>query len=196
MEIVALFRDFQENSDLANVKAITDIGDGYIDSRSEWSFGYVVKLRDASLKESFEKNSDKILRDYVRKLYGIDESSSAEDITWADGRIVSTSRMGWGRDYKGGNINFQCYPVAYNFLRFMGIEIVEGRDFSESDEVSESSSMIFNTRAQKEFDIDLETPGPGHQNNTAVVGICKDFNFKPLQYGTAPFAFYIFGKHS
>ena len=446
MEIVALFRDFQKNSDLANVKAITDIGDGYIDSRSEWSFTYVVKLRDASLKDSFEKNSDRILLDYVLKLYGIDESSSAEDIaemnealdgfkiklvsfkeiyytkvldgrpggfgnlttditmlavavliilialinfinfffalvpsrlrsvntykvfgvsrktlvfnfigesvglvlislaiasllvyafassplaeilgspvgvgknvpvvaltiavavvsaaggsvypalyitsfqpalvlkgsfggslagrrlrniligcqfvisialivcalfirlqhsymmnydmgfdksnlltgsipyglcwggeqnrafedklrsnpqiedvTWADGQIVSTSRMGWGRDYKGGNINFQCYPVAYNFLQFMGIEIVDGRDFSESDEVSESSSMIFNTQAQKVFDIDLETPGPGHQNNTAVVGICKDFNFKPLQYGTAPFAFYIFGKHT
>ncbi len=446
MEIVALFRDFQENSDLACVKAITDIGDGYIDSRNEWSFQYAVRLHDASEKESFEKNSDKVLREYVMKVYGIDESSSAEDIaelnealngfnvklvslkdiyytkildgrpgesgnlttditllavailiilialinfinfffalvpsrlrsvntykifgvsrtslvfnfigesvglvlislalaallvyafassplaeilsspvsiggnvpvvaltvavavtaaiggsvypalyitsfqpalvlkgsfggsaagrrlrniligfqftisialivcssfirlqhsymmnydmgfdksnlltgnipyglcwygeqnrafedklrsnpqiediTWADGRIVSTSRMGWGHAYKGGSINFQCYPVAYNFLRFMGIEIVEGRDFSESDEVSESSSMIFNTQAQKEFDIDLETPGPGHQDNTQVVGICRDFNFKPLQYGSAPFAFYVFGKHS
>ena len=118
-----------------------------------------------------------------------------EDITWADGRIVSTSRMGWGRDYKGETINFQCYLVAYNFLKFMGIDIVEGRDFSESDEIAENSSMIFNLQAQKEFNIDLETPGPGHQDNTEVVGICKDFNFKPLQYGRAPFAFYVFGKN-
>ena len=117
-----------------------------------------------------------------------------EDITWADGRIVNTSRMGWGRDYKGETINFQCYPVAYNFLRFMGIGIVEGRDFSESDEISDGSSMIFNVQAQKEFNIDLETPGPGHGAKTEVVGICKDFNFKPLQYGRAPFAFYVFGK--
>lgn len=444
MEIVALFRDFQENSDLGHVNAITDIGDNSIDSRSEWSYTYTVKLHDASQKEAFEKSSDVVVKDYIRKLYGIDESSSAEDIaemdeilngfnvklvslqdiyytkildgkpggfgnrttditmlavailiilialinfinfffalvparlrsvntykifgvsrsslvlnfigesvglvlislvlaallvyafaasplsdilgspvgvgkniavfvltitvalaaaiggsvypalyitsfqpalvlkgsfggsvagrrlrniligfqfaisialivcagfirlqhsymmnydmgfnksnlltgnipyglcwygeqnrafedrlrsnpqivdiTWADGRIVSTSRMGWGRDYKGEGINFQCYPVAYNFLRFMGIDIVEGRDFSESDEISESSSMIFNEQARKEFNIDLVTPGPGHQDNTEVVGFCKDFNFKPLQYGRAPFAFYVFGK--
>ncbi len=444
MEIVALFRDFQENSDLGKVMAITDMGDDRIDDRSEWSYEYAVKLHEASQKEAFEKNSDIVVKEYIRKLYGIDESSPAEDIaemdeilngfnvklvslkdiyytkildgrpggfgnlttditmlavailiilialinfinfffalvpsrlrsvntykifgvsrsslvfnfigesvglvlislilasllvyafaaspfaeilgspvgvganvpvfaltiivaiaaavggsvypalyitsfqpalvlkgsfggstagrrlrnvligfqfvisialivcagfirlqhsymmnydmgfdksnlltgnipsglcwygeqnrafedrlrsnpqiediTWADGRIVNTSRMGWGRDYKGKTINFQCYPVAYNFLHFMGIGIVEGRDFSESDEVSESSSMIFNEQARKEFDIDLETPGPGHQENAEVVGICKDFNFKPLQYGRAPFAFYVFGK--
>lgn len=116
------------------------------------------------------------------------------DITWADGRIVNSGRMGWGREYKGQSINFQCYPVAYNFLDFMGIGIVEGRDFSKSDEVSETSSMIFNEQARKEFDIDLETPGPGHQDDCATVGICRDFNFRPLQYGGDAFAFYVFGK--
>ena len=54
--------------------------------------------------------------------------------------------------------------------------------------------MIFDEQARKEFNIDLVTPGPGHQDNTEVVGFCKDFNFKPLQYGRAPFAFYVFGK--
>lgn len=117
-----------------------------------------------------------------------------EDITWADGRIVNKSRMGWGRDYKGNNINFQCYPVAPNFLRFMGIDIIEGRDFTSSDDIAENASMIFNEQAKKDFDIDFETPAPGHIENCVTVGICKDFNFKPLQYGKSDFAFYIFGK--
>lgn len=117
-----------------------------------------------------------------------------QDITWADGRIVNTGRMGWGRDYKGKSINFQCYPVAYNFLDFMGIDIVEGRDFSKSDEVSETGCMIFNEQARKEFDIDLETPGPGHNGGCVMAGICKDFHFRPLQYGGDAFAFYVFGK--
>lgn len=116
------------------------------------------------------------------------------DLTWADGELVNTSRMGWGREYKGNRINFQCYPVAYNFLDFMGIDIVEGRDFQAGDELSESSSMIFNRQAQKDYDIDLETRAPGHQDNTVTVGICEDFLFKPLQYGKADFAFYVFGK--
>ena len=116
------------------------------------------------------------------------------DITWAEGKIVNTSRMGWGRDYKGESINFQCYPVAYNFLSFMGIDIVEGRNFTKADELSEGGAMIFNEKAQKEFNIDLETPAPGHVDGCVTAGICKDFNFKPLQYGRDAFAFLVFGK--
>ena len=94
-----------------------------------------------------------------------------QDITWADGNIISTSRMGWGRDYKGKTIYFQ------------------------SDEVSEGGVMIFNEQAKKDFDVDFITPAPGHVDGTVTAGICKDFNFKPLQYGRDDFAFYVFGKH-
>ena len=118
-----------------------------------------------------------------------------QDITWADGEIVSRSRMGWGRDYKGKTIYFQCYPVAYNFLKFMGIDIVDGRDFMKSDEASECGVMIFNEQAKKDFDVDFVTPAPGHMDGTVTAGICKDFNFKPLQYGRDDFAFYVFGKN-
>ncbi len=118
-----------------------------------------------------------------------------QDITWADGRIVNTSRMGWGRDYKGKTINFQCYPVAYNFLKFMGIDIVDGRDFMKSDEMSEGGVMIFNEQAKKDFDVDFVTPAPRHVDGTVTAGICKDFNFRPLQYGRGDFAFYVFGKN-
>ena len=119
-----------------------------------------------------------------------------QDITWADGRIIDVSRMGWGREYKGKTINFQCYPVAYNFLKFMGIDIVDGRDFMKSDEVSEGGVMIFNEQAKKDFDVDFVTPAPGHEDGTVTAGICKDFNFRPLQYGRGDFAFYIFGKNT
>ena len=76
----------------------------------------------------------------------------------------------------------------------MGIDIVEGRDFTSSDDIAENGSMIFNEQAKKDFDIDFETPAPGHIENCVTIGICKDFNFKPLQYGESDFAFYIFGK--
>lgn len=117
------------------------------------------------------------------------------DLTWSDGQIVNVSRMGWGRDYKGQQISFQCYPVAYNFLTVMGIEMAQGRNFSRADEESETSTMIFNEEAQRRYDITLDTGGPGHQEQPAVVaGICKDFSFRPLQYSNFPLAFYIFGK--
>lgn len=117
------------------------------------------------------------------------------DFTWADGQIVKTSRMRWGRNYKGNQIDFQCYPVAYNFLDVMGIDIVEGRNFTKADEQAENGVMIFNVQARDQYGIQLDNQGPGHNSDNAeVAGFCKNFQFRPLQYGSMPFAFYMFGK--
>lgn len=117
------------------------------------------------------------------------------DLTWADGQIINVSRMGWGRPYKDKQINFQCYPVAYNFLDVMGVEMAEGRNFSKSDELAEHGVMIFNEQARDQYGIVMDAFGPGHSDNNAeVVGFCKNFHFRPLQYDSYPFAFYMFGK--
>lgn len=123
------------------------------------------------------------------------ENPQIKEVAWAAGNMVAESRMGWGRQFKGKRINFQCYPVSWNFLQFIGIQVTEGRDFTASDELKENGTFIFNHRARKEFDITLEDKVPGHAGETDVAGFCDDFNFKPLQYGVAPFAFYIFGKN-
>ena len=117
------------------------------------------------------------------------------DVTWAQGQIVNVNRMGWGREYKGEGIEFQCYPVAYNFLDFMGIDIVQGRNFSKADELSDDGVIIFNEEARGKFNITLDSSGPSHHSKgSEIAGICKDFHFRPLQYGKDPFAFYIFGR--
>lgn len=119
-----------------------------------------------------------------------------KDITWSDGDIIATGRMGWGRNYKGEQIYFQCYPVSWNFLDFMGIEIVRGRDFQESDSRCEGGAIIFNEEADRRFGIDFDSPFNGHSDSySEIAGICKDFHFKPLQYGNDAFAFYVFGKN-
>ncbi len=118
------------------------------------------------------------------------------DVTYANGPLVAPGRMGWGRHYKGENINFQCYPVSYNFLDFMGIEIEEGSDFSKADEMDTSGVFIFNRIAKQEFGLSLEDKLEGHNGNTRIAGFCKDFNYRPLQYQNMPFAFYVFGPKS
>ena len=119
-----------------------------------------------------------------------------KDITWADGDIVSTGRMGWGRMYKGEQVNFLCYPVAWNFLRFMGIPVLEGRDFTQADEQSENGVFIFNEAAKNKFGFVLDERFPGHRDEDAdIVGFCRDFNFSSLKNEVSPIALYIFGKH-
>ena len=118
------------------------------------------------------------------------------DLTFANGDIVAEQRMGWGREFKGEHVVFQCYPVQWNFLDFMGIDIVEGRNFSESDEKCENGIFIFNEAARDKYGLSLEDRVQGHRGETEIAGFCRNFNFKPLASGVEPFAFYIFGQHS
>ena len=125
-----------------------------------------------------------------------ENNPAIENVTFADGYIVSNYRMGWGRMFKGEQINFQCYPVQWNFLDFMGIDIVEGRNFTESDERSENGVFIFNEAARDKFGLTLEDKMQGHQGETEIAGICRNFNYRALAEGVEPFALYVFGKHS
>lgn len=118
------------------------------------------------------------------------------DITWANGNIVSRYRMAWGYENNGVQIYFVCYPVAYNFLNFMGIDIIDGRDFLIADDKSENGTIIFTETTQKKYDFTAGGLGPGAENDSALVaGICKDFHFLPLQYSGKDFAFYLFGNN-
>ncbi len=119
-----------------------------------------------------------------------------KDLSWANGDIVAPGRMGWGRDFNGEVIHFQCYPVAWDFLRFMGIEIIEGRDFTQTDELSENGVFIFNRTVRDEFGLTLEDKVAGHMDVPAdIAGFCENFNFMPLQSKVEPFCLYVFGAH-
>ncbi len=121
-------------------------------------------------------------------------SPLVKDITWADGDIVADTRMVWGRDYDGVNITFHCYPVAWNFPKVMGLEIIEGRDFTQADELSQDGTFIFNRAAKEKFALTLEHKISGHKGPTDIAGFCEDFNFRTLQNKVEPFALYIFGS--
>jgi len=119
------------------------------------------------------------------------------DVTWANGKIVDSGRMGWGRSFKDAVIHYLVYPVDWNFLRFMGIDIVEGRDFTAADEQSENGVYIFNETAKRQFSLTLEDKLSGHLGDdqpAEIAGFCNDFNFMSLQRGVEPFCFYIFGR--
>ena len=121
--------------------------------------------------------------------------AAVKDIAWGDGPFVVNSRMTWNREYKGEPVHWQVYPVSWNFLRFMGIDIVEGRDFTPTDEQSENGVYIINETAQKMYGLTTDDRIQGHTDNpTEIAGICKDFNFSALRDEIGPFAFYVYGK--
>lgn len=109
-------------------------------------------------------------------------------------RLVEPQCNGWGyMDAETGNLNlFNTMRVGWDFLAAAGIELVEGRSFGPADERSEGDVFVCNETAARTFGLTHETQLPRSSGvPTSVVGICKDFHFKPVQYGIEPFAFIV-----
>lgn len=121
------------------------------------------------------------------------ENPSIVDAAFCDNNFIAQSRMGWGREFKGENIQLQVLPVSYNFVKMMGIRMLDGRYFTQDDELKETGIFIINEAAAKQYNITLEDQLYGHIGPAPVVGICEDFHFRPMQYETIPFAFYVMG---
>ena len=127
------------------------------------------------------------------------ENPQIKDVAFGSGIMVSDANLDGNFQTvsdDGSLITFTSYPVSYNFLEVMGIDIVDGRNFSPSDEAFETGALIFNKNASKNYGLttDMSLYGHMHQQKTDIVGICDDFDFLSAQHGVAPFAFVVYGK--
>ena len=123
------------------------------------------------------------------------QNPSITNVTFADSPLVSNQKMGWGRTVDGVQIYMEVLPVTDDFLRFFDLQILDGRDFQQSDNKSESGCMIVNeTFIQMYPQFHVGSLVGGHVDDTEIVGIVKDFHFKSLQHAMGPLALYIWGK--
>lgn len=125
------------------------------------------------------------------------ENPDIQDVTFAGNRLVSQGKMGWGRTWQGERIQMNCLPVDRNFISFFGMEITDGRDFTESDDKSSSGTFIVNEAFMDKYPfLRLGVKLTGHKgddNPAEIAGVVKNFNFQPLQYGISPLVLYNFG---
>jgi putative ABC transport system permease protein len=113
-----------------------------------------------------------------------------EDATFASILLSSEDSYGsWGRDYKGERISFELLPVEPSFLKIMGIELTDGRDFRESDKTSGQGAFIFNEKARAMFNLELNEKISGIE----VVGFMSDIKYASMRREVSPMAFVIVG---
>ena len=124
------------------------------------------------------------------------QNPAITDVTFADNLIVSDGKMGWGRTVDGKQIYTEVLPVSDDFLHFFDLQMVDGRGFQPSDNQNETGCMIVNeTFMQMYPQFHVGSLMGGHEGDTKIVGIVKDFNFKSLQHAMGPLALYIWGKN-
>ena len=119
--------------------------------------------------------------------------SGIEDVTYAEVLLSSSDQyMGWTRTYKNKNIGFQCLPVDVSFLKVMGIDVSEGRNFREEDKNTVNGVYIFNEKARGQYELEI-----GEKvENGEIVGFIPDIKFASFRSEIAPMAFYIWGTEN
>jgi putative ABC transport system permease protein len=117
--------------------------------------------------------------------------SGIDDVTYGEALLSSSDQyMGWGREYNGENISFQCLPVHYTFLKVMGIEITGGRDFRQEDANMQYGVFVFNETAHKKYSLELNTTIDGQGE---IIGFMPDVKFASFRTTVDPMAFYVWG---
>lgn len=92
--------------------------------------------------------------------------------------------MRWGRGEGDRGMNFYVIVVDKDYLRTMGIPVVEGRDFNEADG---KGAYIANRAMMKQYDwLHLDEPiygsdKPNEMANYPIVGVCDDFRLLSMR---------------
>ncbi len=113
------------------------------------------------------------------------------DFSYTNGSLVQPGiSLNWQAMHNGEDIRYSNMPVSWNHPRMMGIELVDGRYFTEEDQTKQNGSIIFNETAAKAYNlkvgdvIDIFI-------KTDVVGIAKDFQYGSLYNEIPPVALVI-----
>ncbi len=124
----------------------------------------------------------------LRAIPGIEGASLCQSILGTEDRYQV-----WGRGHGDKHLNFTCIFVDWRFLDVMGIDIVEGRNFRESD----SDVYVFNESAKKIYPW-LAVDQPETDGGFTVVGFFKDIKYSTLRMDDAelPIAFFVTNQNS
>ena len=107
----------------------------------------------------------------LRKIPGIEGACLAQSILGSSDRYQT-----WGRGEGDKHMTFTCIFVDWRFLSVMGIDIVEGRNFRQTD----GDVYIFSESAKKKYPW-LAVDKPINDEDMPVVGFCEDVKYSTLR---------------
>ena len=119
----------------------------------------------------------------LRKIPGIEGACLAQSILGSSDRYQT-----WGRGEGDKHMTFTCIFVDWRFLSVMGIDIVEGRNFRQTD----GDVYIFSESAKKKYPW-LAVDKPINDEDMPVVGFCEDIKYATLRVDDSqqPIAFLV-----
>jgi putative ABC transport system permease protein len=128
-----------------------------------------------------------LLRERLMSIGGVEKVSFT---TGVPGEIG----MSWGRVVDGKYVNFSAVIADPEYLEILGVEFVEGRNFSYNFSSDSLGAVIFNEKAIRNFEI--ENPLEKTMNSmdgpqTPIIGVVKNFHFKSLHHELEPLGIFM-----
>jgi len=113
-----------------------------------------------------------------------------EEVSYAAFLLSSgDSYSGMGNEYQGEQIWYQCVLAYPSFLKTIGAELSEGRDFREGD--TKEGALIFNELARARYGLEVGELINGYQ---PIVGFVPDVKFASFRKEVEPMAFLLLSK--
>ena len=121
----------------------------------------------------------------LRQVAGVEDVALSQVLLSAQ---FNHNVMNWGRNAEDGSrLQFTCIPVSPNYLKVMGIRLLEGEDFNPQDK---ENPMIFNRKAYEAYP--AVRVGKSINNAGHIVGICEDFKSGSLREEVQPTCLIVF----
>jgi putative ABC transport system permease protein len=144
-----------------------------------------------------EKTKDKydVLKNELLKNSNIKYVSGAYTIPGIKSQMnISVSKVGEAAE---NSVIMQALPADFGFVRSLGLDIAEGRDFSREYSTDRNGSILINQAAVKALNLKqpvgakLVIPGDEFKNGVTVIGVVRDFHVKSFHEKINPVVIYI-----
>jgi putative ABC transport system permease protein len=148
-----------------------------------------------SFKEEALKDS-RIISGTVSGFLPVSGTNRSDNTHWPEGKQPTDENM----------VSLQCWRVDHDYVKTLGMKIIEGRDFSK-EFPSDSGAVILNQAAAKMFGYNDEAVGrkistfegattdaafnPSAYEHYNIVGVVEDFHFESLKENITPLAFFL-----
>jgi putative ABC transport system permease protein len=112
---------------------------------------------------------------------------------------------GWSRsgfEYKGAHKEVFEYYIDHDYLAVMGMQLVAGRNFDSKIATDTLTSVIVNESMVKDFGWTIETAigqelkGYTDTKSPVVIGVVKNFHYRPFKEEVSPQMFHQFADYA
>lgn len=164
VSVIQSQRDYIYNSDYGYDKDVLLIGD------ARW----LTTAKKAAMSSELEKINGVESVSYTQMPFGLQDFC-----------------MTWIRKVNDELYSFSAVPVDWKALRTLGIDIIEGRDFKETD----GDVYIINEAMKKKYP-NIEIDKPLFEGDLTVIGVCRNFRAMSTRIDNSltPLAFIIYGE--